>query len=69
MSNERYLHTGQEVKLTGRTATRTIGKEGTRKGTREDVQYEITPIDLSKGSWTAWVRMSELYIIQEPDGE
>lgn len=53
-----YVHDGVEVRLTGRIANKTLRKD------KVDVINEITPADKENGSWTKWVRMSDLYEIQ-----
>ena len=60
-----YLHNGVEVKLTGRTAFKDVGKEGSRRGIRQDIQHEVTPAEPDNGGWTAWVRLADLYEIKE----
>ncbi len=52
-----YLLDDIEVVLTGRTATREL------KNNRKDEKYEIKPADPSSGTWTKWVRMTDLYTI------
>lgn len=59
-----YLCDNIEVKLTGRIAEKEVGKEGSRRGVRTDTQHEITPADNEEGTWTKWVRLSDLYEIK-----
>lgn len=56
-----YLHDDVEVVLTGRTATREL-----RRG-KTDEKVEIKPTNPLQGSWTKWVRMSDLYTIDKED--
>lgn len=58
-----YLET--EVKLTGRTAKRDVGKPSRRNTTpQKQVVHEITPADSENGSWVKWVRLAELFEIE-----
>lgn len=56
-SPKSYVLGDSEVKLTGRKAQKTL-KSGTI-----DVQYEVTPVHSTSGSWKKWVLMSELLLI------
>lgn len=56
--NITYLLDDIEVVLTGRTATREL------KNNRKDERHEIKPADPSLGTWTKWVRMTDLYTIE-----
>lgn len=66
--SETYVYNGTEVVLTGRTAKRTIAMKSPRgKVTHEpriDTIHEITPADNEFGSWKKWIRIEELYEIQ-----
>lgn len=53
-----YVHDGVEVKKTGKKATKELVSK------KLDVLYEITPTSQMVGSWTKWVRDTELYIVQ-----
>jgi len=55
---KKYLHDDVEVVLTGRTATRKLRRQG-----KTDEKVEIKPTNPLQGSWTKWVRMSDLYTI------
>ena len=58
MGNEQeqtYVHDNIEVILTSRTATKTL-----RSGKAETL-YEITPKLTVVGSWRKWVRIEDLY--------
>lgn len=60
--NEIFVYDGQEVKKTGRTASRSIPRP---KG--EPMIFtlaEITPTDGT--GWLKWVKPEELFIINEP---
>ncbi len=67
MSNEVYIYDNTEVVMTGRTAVRNPKAKARRTGTRSpekrDTLYEVKPADPEEGSWTRWVRMSDLYEI------
>ena len=52
-----------EVKITGRTATKTIPAVGVAKE-RKDVLYEIQPVELEDGRWKRFVRESDLIVIE-----
>lgn len=52
-----YLLDDIEVVLTGRAAIREL------KNNRRDERHEIKPADPSLGTWTKWVRMTDLYTI------
>lgn len=59
-----YVFEGLEVILTGRTAKRELKGSG-RAASRIDTIHEITPANKEDGSWTKWVRMSDLYEVEE----
>lgn len=50
-----YVFENVEVRKTGRKATSEL-----RSG-KIDVLYEITPVDLSVGSWKKWVRDDAMF--------
>jgi len=52
-----YLHDDAVVVLTGRVAKRTL------KNNKIDERYEIKPADNGNGSWTKWVKKTDLYEI------
>jgi hypothetical protein len=52
-----YVLDNTEVKLTERKAQKTL-KSGT-----VDTLYEVTPVNLTSGSWKKWVLLSELYVL------
>jgi|694.fasta_scaffold06347_30 hypothetical protein len=54
-----YVYDGLEVRQTGRTAVKTIGKNLRAK---EQTIVEITPA-LDAGLWFKWVRPEDLYVI------
>lgn len=56
-----YIHNGKEVKLTGRTASKTTGKMSKRSAAKTVQIHEITPLDSDDGDWKEWVRLSDLY--------
>lgn len=68
LSNITLVYQDTEIKLTGRKATKHIGTGGVRRtATRGnlDIKVEITPVDISTGSWKKWVKQEDLYIITE----
>lgn len=62
-STKRYVYENVEVKLTGRVAQRKL-----RSG-KSDTKYEITPANQKDGTWQKWVRLQELFEVQETNGE
>lgn len=54
-----YVYENTEVKLTGRKASKEL------RSNRIDELFEITPVDSIVGTWKKWVRMSELFEVQE----
>lgn len=54
-----YVLDNVEVKLTGRKATKVL-KSGTI-----DMLYEVTPAQMSSGTWKKWVLMSALYEVSD----
>ena len=65
--DKRYLHKQCEVKLTGRRASRMIGKAGGRNAQKLDIQHEITPCNTEDGTWSDWVKLKELYEISSTE--
>ena len=61
---KQYVHDGLEVVLTGRTAVREIPARG-RSPRRVDMKHEIEPADKEQGSFKKWVRLDDLYLIEE----
>lgn len=62
-----YVHNGKEVVMTGRRAVKQnrASIRGKQPGQNEPyVLYEITPAGEAKGTFTAWVTISELYLIE-----
>lgn len=56
-----YVFKGKEVILTGKIAKKTL-----RSG-KENILYEVKPRVKENGTWTEWVRMSDLFeIVSEP---
>lgn len=72
--NPHFVYKGTEVVLTGRTASRKIQIQQTRRQRIEDdtvleTIYEIVPADPKNGSWTSWVKKEELFTISgQEDG-
>jgi hypothetical protein len=52
-----YVFENTEVKLTSRTAIKKLPSG------KDDILYEITPVDMSYGTWKKWVRTDQLYKI------
>lgn len=52
-----YIYENNEVKITERTATR-----HTKSG-KQEILYEITPVDESVGRWKKWVMLAQLYTV------
>lgn len=73
MSDKVYVHNGVEVVLTGRKANRKIEARTARgRGYTEprvDTLHEITPADKELGTWMKWIRLEELYEIEESTDE
>lgn len=57
---KKYIYNELEVVLTGRTAIKRVGLRG-----RQDILYEIEPLNKEDGSFKKWIRMGELYEITE----
>jgi len=55
-----------EVKLTGRTATKTIAAVGPTPE-RKDKLLEITPVNIEDGRWKRFARKNELLIVENDD--
>ncbi len=61
MTDKAYVFNGTEVVMTGKVAKKT-----TPRG-KENLLYEIKPRKSENGTWTKWVRMSDLFeIVDEP---
>ncbi len=58
-----YVFGDIEVKLTGREAIKTLEAKGRRTENKTFTLHEITPNDMSEGSWKKWVKMTDLYEI------
>jgi hypothetical protein len=54
-----YVYENTEVKLTGRKASKEL------RSSKIDELFEITPVDTIVGTWKKWVRMAELFEVQE----
>lgn len=66
--SETYIYDNTEVVMTGRTAVKAVAKTKRRSGrspVSTDRLYEVKPADPENGTWTKWVRQSDLYEIQE----
>ncbi len=55
-----YVYEGQEVRQTGRTASRKINLPGGK--VRESLLVEITPVDVDDG-WKKWVAPEQLFTV------
>lgn len=55
-----YVLQDAEVKLTGRTAVRTVAG-------RTNELVEVTPVDPDNGTWKKWVMRGALFEIKEAD--
>lgn len=67
-----YVFGEIEVVLTGKIAKREINTSSRRRkgiDAKVDTKHEITPANQVNGSWTKWVRMSDLYEIDEKGEE
>lgn len=69
MTDKTYVYNETEVKLTGRTAKKTLEAKGRRSEPKVFMLYEITPADKENGSWKNWVKMTDLYEIVGEDDE
>jgi len=58
-NDKSYILNDIEVKLTGRTADKNL-----RSGKIQTV-YEITPVHLEDGCWKKWVKIDDLYIVND----
>lgn len=65
MTDKTYVFGDIEVKLTGREASKTLEAKGRRTENKVFILCEITPRDMSEGSWKKWVKMTDLYEIGE----
>lgn len=63
MAKQTYLVNNIEVETTGRTAEK---KQTGRRGGLNKVKtlHEVTPVNQEIGSWTQWVTLDELFIVQ-----
>ena len=62
------MYGDSEVKLTGRVAQREVRR--TRRTPQSFVELvEITPTDLTNGSWKKWVNFGELFKITVTEDE
>lgn len=67
-----YVHNGKEVVMTGRRAVKQVRKQiresarGNQPAQNEPhILYEITPAGDARGTFTTWVTLSELYLIED----
>lgn len=59
----KYVHNGKEVILTGRTA-----KKHLRSG-KEELLHEIRPDGVTSKQYNSWVKMKDLFEINESEVE
>ena len=59
--NATYVYENTEVVLTGRVGSRKLPSG------KVDVLHEITPAASIAGVWKKWVRMMDLYVIDNGD--
>ena len=67
-STKTYVYDNIEVKLTGRNAEKRIESKGSSRraaSVKVDTLHEITPAGSIAASWKKWVRMSDLYEIED----
>lgn len=67
-STKTYVYDNTEVKLTGRQAEKKTESKGSARRTasvKVDTMYEITPAGDGVATWKQWVRMTDLYEINE----
>lgn len=62
-----FVFEGNEVRMTGRHAVKTMkslqpGKEG-----RTFTLYEITPVDTFIGEWKKWARLEDLFQVVDTE--
>lgn len=67
MTEKTFVLDGTEVRMTGRTAVKTMksmtpGKEG-----RVFTLYEVTPVDTFAGEWKKWCRMEDVFEVVTPN--
>ena len=67
MSDKTYVFNETEVKMTGRTAKKEIAARGRRTEAKVFILYEVTPADNENGSWTNWVKMTDLFEIEKEE--
>lgn len=67
---KRFVYDAVEVVLTGQTAKRELIRKS-RKGNivTYDIKHEIKPANRNDGEWTKWVRMDELYEIEQEEDD
>lgn len=59
-----FVHEGTEVKLTGRTASKSV-KSLSADPIKILTLHEVTPVDSFSGDWKKWVRLADLYEVTE----
>ena len=59
-----YVYNDTEVKLTGRSAEKSLPPVGRKKEPRITYLYEIEPSDSEAVRWKKWVRIVDLYEIK-----
>lgn len=68
MSNQdTFVFNGSEVKLTGRKAIKkaeSISRRNRETKTIIDEMVEITPVSIEDGSWKKWVKLDDMFIIE-----
>jgi len=66
MPLEQYIYGEIEVEMTGRIAKKAINVNNRRAtNTSISIVHEIQPIDKENGSWKKWVKLEELYKIEQ----
>lgn len=61
-NNQTFVFKGSEVIKTGRVARRDISRPSSRS-VQYDWLYEVKPVNEQDGTWTEWVRQTDLYEI------
>lgn len=57
-SSDTYVMSDQEVKLTGRIATRQVNA-------KQHELVEVTPVNAEDGTWKKWVQLAALFKVQK----
>jgi hypothetical protein len=58
-----YIFENVEVKLTGREASRALPSG------KLDILVEITPVLATIGTWKKWVRMQQMFFVEQSEDE